>query len=301
MIERNLKLRNDFDFKNIKSIEIETFSFCNRQCWFCPNSIIDRHSNNIEMKENLYLHILEQLAEINFSGTLSFSRYNEPLSQRALILKRIRQARDFLPNATLTTNTNGDYLSKDYIDDLCDAGLNVLNIQHYLQENEKFETDNIKKSFEKISKKIGSEYKVSREQHNRIEAEFNYPGMKITARARDFKKNGCTRGNSLETIAKRKRGTGCLIPYISVFIDYNGQVVPCCNLRSDFPSHTRFILGDCNSKKLREIFNNRKTRNFRKKVKENPPRIDVCKNCNFCDDYELYLSDLNYVMERQNN
>lgn len=205
-----------------------------------------------------------------------------------------------MPNATLTTNTNGDYLSKDYIDDLCDAGLNVLNIQHYLSKNEQFEADNIKKSFENISMKIGLTYKICREQRNRIEAEFNYSGMKITVRARNFLKTGCTRGNSLETIAKRTRGTGCLIPYISVYIDYNGQVVPCCNLRSDFPPHKRFILGDCNSKKLREIFNNRKNRNFRKKVKENrTPRIDVCKNCNFCDNQEIYTSNLNYIMERQ--
>lgn len=71
-IEKHLKLRNDFDFKYIKTVEIETFSFCNRQCWFCPNSIIDRHTDNIEMQENLYLHILEELAQIKWGGGTFF-------------------------------------------------------------------------------------------------------------------------------------------------------------------------------------------------------------------------------------
>ena len=32
-------------------IEIEIASYCNRTCWFCPNSIVDRHTNNIELEE----------------------------------------------------------------------------------------------------------------------------------------------------------------------------------------------------------------------------------------------------------
>ena len=28
--------------KHLKLIEIEVFSFCNRKCWYCPNSYIDR-------------------------------------------------------------------------------------------------------------------------------------------------------------------------------------------------------------------------------------------------------------------
>lgn len=291
-------LQNRFDFKNIKSIEIETFSFCNRQCWFCPNSFLDRHTGNIEMPEKLYLRILEQLAEINFSETLSFSRYNEPLSQKELILKRIRQARKFLPNATLTTNTNGDYVTQEYIDDLCTAGLNSLNIQYYLQENEEFSTINVLEYFEKLSAKIGLAYRICREQEGRIEIEFNHPKMKIIARARDFRKNGCTRGDSLETIAKTKRKTGCLVPYTAVFIDYNGCVMPCCNLRSDFPAHKKYILGDCNNEPLNEIFNNTKTLSFRKNVK-GYPRIDMCKNCNFASGYYGYLKDLAYIRERQ--
>ena len=90
--------------ENLKLIEIETFSYCNRKCWFCPNSFVDRLSENIEMSEDVYLDLLQQLSEIDFSGELTYSRYNEPLAKRELLIKRIKQAREILPNATLRTN-----------------------------------------------------------------------------------------------------------------------------------------------------------------------------------------------------
>ena len=65
--------------KNLTQVEIEIFSYCNRTCWFCPNSIIDRHSENHFMPEEQYLKILEQLKEINYSNIITYSRYNEPL------------------------------------------------------------------------------------------------------------------------------------------------------------------------------------------------------------------------------
>jgi MoaA/NifB/PqqE/SkfB family radical SAM enzyme len=112
-------------FKNqLNLIEIEVYSYCNRKCWFCPNSFIDRHSDNNLMPEEMYLSILNQLAEINYDKEITYSRYNEPLAYREIILKRISQAREIVPKAKLRTNTNGDYVTLDYIHALRDAGLN---------------------------------------------------------------------------------------------------------------------------------------------------------------------------------
>ena len=113
----------------LKLIEIEVFSFCNRKCWFCPNSYIDRKSDTVLLPETAYLSILDQLSEIDYDQEITYSRYNEPLSKKEIILKRISQAREYLPKAKLRTNTNGDYISLDYIHQLRDAGLNELFIQ----------------------------------------------------------------------------------------------------------------------------------------------------------------------------
>ena len=43
--------------ESLKFIEIEIFSYCNRKCWFCPNSFVDRISHNHLMPEEKYLEI----------------------------------------------------------------------------------------------------------------------------------------------------------------------------------------------------------------------------------------------------
>ena len=50
------------------------------------------------MDEAVYLKILEDLASINYKGVITYSRYNEPLADK-IILKRIQQARDMVPEA----------------------------------------------------------------------------------------------------------------------------------------------------------------------------------------------------------
>ena len=143
-----------YDRNSIQQIDIEVFSYCNRQCWFCPNSILDRHSQNQYMDENLYLKILNELKEFNITGFISYSRYNEPLADK-IILKRIKQAREILPNVRLTFNTNGDYLSKEYLDELAESGLNDIQIQCYLNQNEQFDIENtIKPKMMKLINKL---------------------------------------------------------------------------------------------------------------------------------------------------
>ncbi|MGH8556777.1 MAG: radical SAM protein, partial [Methylococcales bacterium] len=123
--------------QSISQVEIEVFTYCNRACWFCPNSHIDRRSTNRYMDEGLYLRILRELAEIEYAQTITYSRYNEPLSDR-IILKRLRQARAELPNVYLSTYTNGDYLTREYLDELRDAGLNNIYIMTYLGDKQRF-------------------------------------------------------------------------------------------------------------------------------------------------------------------
>ena len=69
---------------NLKLIEIELFSYCNRKCWMCPNSFIDRKTNNTFMKTEIYKKILKELGSIDYDNLISFSRYNEPLSKKII-------------------------------------------------------------------------------------------------------------------------------------------------------------------------------------------------------------------------
>ena len=114
VVLKERKKQEKFLKEHLNFINIETFSKCNRQCWFCTNSIIDRHSKNIRMKESLYKKIIDDLAKIKYCGAITYSYYNEPLLDD-IIIDRIRYARKKLPNAFLFTHTNGDYINEDYV------------------------------------------------------------------------------------------------------------------------------------------------------------------------------------------
>ena len=70
----------------LRLVELEIASFCNRTCYFCPNAHIDRKSTSTELDEAVFLKILNNLAEIEYSKDISFHRFNEPLANKELIL-----------------------------------------------------------------------------------------------------------------------------------------------------------------------------------------------------------------------
>ncbi len=38
------------------------------------------------------------------------------------------------------------------------------------------------------------------------------------------------------------RMSPCYIPFVEMQIEWNGNVMPCCNLRSDYAKHKKFVL-----------------------------------------------------------
>lgn len=277
--------------KNLCQVEIEIFSFCNRQCWFCPNSFIDRHSKNQLMDEDLYLKILSELREINYSNRISYSRYNEPLAHKEIFLKRLRQAKEYCPKSIRHTNTNGDYLTREYFDELAEAGLNSMEIQCYLDEKEIFTPELIIDKIAKLANKFGFKYKVLASVPNEVViTEFDYDKMHVKVASQNFKQRGNTRGDSLKNIRPYNRNEICMIPLKHVYIDYNGSYMLCCNLRSDNPSHKDFILGNANEMSLSDVFMSDKIIEYRKNLNVRGAKIPPCNTCNFLiQDNEILL------------
>ncbi len=277
---------------SIKMLEIEVFSYCNRKCWFCPNTEIDRQSKNIYMDEKLYLRILQQLATIKYKNVISYSRYNEPLADR-VILTRLRQARELLPDAKLHTNTNGDYINATYIEELFKHGLNSLKIQVYLNKDEKFEDDIVLEKLIKKASMIGLPYKIVESKKGlRHEAKIEYPGMNISIYARNFERDGCSRGNLVDLRRSYQRSSPCLSPFRNLYIDYTGKVMPCCNLRSDAPEHGAYIIGDANTQSLFQIYTTGSLVKWRKRLFDFGPKPIPCNNCSF----SLQKKNLSYLI-----
>ncbi len=251
------KQKEIFEY-NISKIEIETHSFCNRRCWFCPNSIVDRHSQNIELDEKLYLKIINELSEINYSGTLNFNRFNEPLSYKELILKRIKQAKEKLPNATLGIFTNGDYLTTEYLNDLSEVGVSNMVMSYYFRENEQFNIEALKLNMQKNINKLNLEIKDFTSNNYHIVYNLNYNNLNIIYKASDFSKIGVDRGGVINGVKSICNEFSCHETIYALYIDYNGLVMPCCDLRSDIKEHKNMILGDISKNTIFEIFTSEK-------------------------------------------
>ncbi|MEI0611468.1 radical SAM/SPASM domain-containing protein [Brachyspira pilosicoli] len=275
---------------NLHLVEIETHSYCNRRCWFCPNSVIDRHSENIELDEELYLKIINNLKEIDYSKSINFHRFNEPLSNKKLILKRISQARENLPNAKLGILTNADYLDREYLDQLVNSGINMIMMSYYFEKGEEFDKNYIlNHGMTKLLKKLNLEVdRISIDNDEMIQIKLKYPGVGIVYKASDFKQMGNTRGGIVEGVhSVKNRKFRCFFPFTDLYIDYNGSVMPCCNLRSDVKEQTPYILGNIKDNNLFEIFTNSKMANMRKYLSYYLEKSYPCDNCYYDSEWKF--------------
>lgn len=276
--------------ENVQLVEIGISSFCNRKCWFCPNSIIDRNSCNIELNENLFLKLLSELREINYSNNIYLHRYNEPLYNKELLIKRIKQVREYLPQAYITIFTNGDYLTLDYLKLLENIGVNAMIISYYYNGNDKnvpFDIENIiKPGMQKLLNRLNLNYYVLEQTQINYMLKIEYKNMNITYKANDFKSSGVDRGGVIKNVnIVVNRISKCFTPNLQIVVDYDVNYTLCCDIRSDIPSHKDYILGNIETHSVFDIFMGEKTINFRKELLLEGPKKGPCSHCSHFMDW----------------
>jgi len=239
---------------SVEMVEIEVFSYCNRKCWFCPNVDYDRRGANVIMESSLYDKVLKELSEIDYKGKIFYSRYNEPFADR-MILDRLRQARTTLPKARLCTFTNGDYLTPEFLGEIYDAGLREMYVSLYLGNKVRFDDDRMEARIERFVEKMGlsGSWKI---RTRGVEYHFkaDYRDMELVVFGRNFNEIGYDRGGTVQLANACTRRSPCLIPFTAMYIDANGSVVPCCNIRSDIPDHRGYLVGDLHNDSIYDIY-----------------------------------------------
>lgn len=235
----------DLFAKAVARIELETHSYCNRRCSYCPNVVGDRLGANQHMPQDMWLGLLGDLAEIAYKGNLVLNYYNEPLADR-VILERIREARAHLPNARLMIYSNGDYLEPGFVDELAEAGLNYLHISIHLKRNEKYSDLYVLNRIIEIAVRMGIPAQVTGvTSGEHIMAKAPHRSMEIEIRGINFYKHGTDRGGLIEDIhTAAKRTQSCYFPFEHFVMSFNGLIAPCCHIRSDRPEHRDFIYGN---------------------------------------------------------
>jgi hypothetical protein len=264
----------------VRLVEIENHSYCNRTCWFCPNAQIDRRSSNILMADAVYDKILCDLESIGYSQTLAWSRYHEPLAHES-IYDRIAQARKRLPRAHLAVISNGDYLNRETLRRIEDAGADRLKLDLYLPDGKERDPSAIQSELEKLRARTGLEIvRVS-------DYRFRCEGTKVNI-TMDIPfytaANMSTRGGLVQVkeLSHYQRTSVCLSPLDSVTVDYTGECMLCCQVRSDSPLHREAVFGDLHVPGYTLFHFYRDLAAARRSLLAPGPKLGVCKTCTYC-------------------
>jgi len=289
-------------FEHIRRIDIELHSFCNRTCEWCPNKTYLRNKQ-VRMEDWVFEKVINELAEsgfgtkrrfmedgVNFERTftndqpiLSFLGYMEPMADMKNFRSKLKYAIENLPpNIEFLSHTNGDYLTKENLEDLPLTTLGVMDYDNLgpeywankltelgclVMEDENINSQGYVLAIHKLINniRVTTNWTENSELENRAGA--------LSKDEDVIKMMGWRNG-------AEKRTTPCAEPTYFMNITYDGNVMPCCHMRSDIPMHEDYILGNVKENTLQEIYYSEKAEKFREKLTvpmgDYP---DPCKNC----------------------
>jgi len=267
--------------RSVERVEVETHSFCNRRCDYCPNSSGDRLGENKRIPEDIWRLLLANLREIDFAGSVILTSYNEPLAD-PMILQRIREVREHLPRAGIGIFTNGDYLRAGSFPDLATAGLNYLHISIHTSPGEKFNKIVALNQIAKLVKRIDAAVQFhSLRKNELVAATVPHDKMAIEIRAVNYWKRGQDRGGLLDGFPSQPARTlPCHYPFAHFHMGFQGNVVPCCNVRSDSEAHKPYRYGNLRDfGSIFEAYAGRIAAAWRRHLISFEPKDDPCRTC----------------------
>lgn len=273
---------NELDFKkNIKSVSIELNSNCNRKCVYCPHSLIKRPAATIDVK--LLEKIIHELKKIEYNGQFCLNIYNEPLLHYHFLLNAMVLIKSNLPNCQIFFSTNGDYLTKERLEELILNGLSKLTVTCH---QNKFDSKNGKFLLENMMKKLDLQNYTMSINDNYLVAKGAYllPGenpVPLRVFSSNFLINGQTRANSLKGIVavpeQYKRIKACLRPETQLSISYDGSVYPCCMFFHGLADD--FMIGKCHTSSIFDLYAHRKYVHFKQMCSLQKPYESPCLEC----------------------
>lgn len=272
--------------RSVDRIVIETSSYCNRRCVFCPNKEGMRIGAELlrkSMSKEFLGDICDALASVDYDRTILLHLYNEPTADPELSSK-VRIIRDRLPKVQISFNSNGDYLTRDMLEDLSEAGLSSMSVSLYGPNQGEYDTSYLKRSFDRIFKVVGRESEVESANDAELKAvtHFEHAGrrMTISVFAVDFNKVGYDRAQSVGTELDVVRSSPCPAPFAELNIAWDGLVVPCCNIHPDHAEQSGLSCGRIeNGEDIFRIFSSDEMRAWRRSMAFYGEFENPCASC----------------------
>lgn len=288
------------------TIMIEPTNICNLKCPLCPTGagLIKRAKGFMSFSN--FKKIIDELS--SYSYHLRLWNWGEPLLNKE-IFKMISYAKE--KNLSVNLSTNSSFLDKDISRELVKSGLDELIISLDGASEESYNKyrkgGNFKKTIASIESLI-NERKKLKQKSPYIKLQFiimksnEHEIDKIKSLAKKigvdelvFKTVGIMDYFSEEdirkylptnkkysryflekdkVISKTKVENKCDFIWEEIVVNWNGEVVPCC-----FDMNNLFVFGNAFRDNPKDIWNNPKYLNFRKKILTNKGNISLCKDC----------------------
>lgn len=237
-----------------QTIEIETINRCNNTCSFCP---VNKYSDTRDFKimdQKLFVSVLKQLQELNYTGSIGLYSNNEPfLDERIVELARI--AKEHLPNNHLYLYTNGLLLTLEKFTGIIQY-LDRMYIDNY--------NDNLK---------LNTPVKIIHDycQDNKVYLD------KVRIRLRKLNDVLSTRGGQAPNRKEehiKPLDCSCLLPFRQMVVRPDGKVSLCCN-----DALGTMTLGDLTKEFIGDVWHGKKYLEIRKKLAKGRHDIALCHGC----------------------
>jgi cyclic pyranopterin phosphate synthase len=234
-----------------ENVNVETTTWCNRRCEWCPNSVFDRglRENQRWMPTKLIHKIIDELGAIGYRGKFSPHSYGEPLLDKR-IPELIAYARKAMPHANIVLKSNGDLLTPELYTTLVSAGVDLVNVTQY----------------DPVPSRRQRELCDYLDKHPKEKSHFKHESMYPPKPL--YNRGGLV---SPTIVSNRPR---CLLPMSPVVIAWNGDVVLCCN---DYLGQV--VFGNVAEQGLMDIWRSSRFKKTRKLLRQHKFTLPICKKC----------------------
>jgi len=240
----------------LQSITVNPTELCNRTCSFCPRSNPTVYPNrNLHIDEKTVINLANSIKQYGFKNRLGWSGNGEPLLTKDF-LKFVKIVSDLNPELKIhEINTNGDKLSEEMIESIYSAGINHIIVSVY---------DGIEmfSEYERLFSKYPTHAFTLRNTFS-----GNLTGF--------TNRSGLVKVNTFDI--SRYSGNRCYLPFYKLFVDWNGDILICCE---DWSRISKSRL-NINSQSLNDIWFSEEMMGYRDKLRLGKRKdLELCKSCN---------------------
>jgi len=243
---------------SLVSVQLNTTELCNRTCDFCPRVNPEVYPNrNLHMTIDTVNKITSDLNSINYVGRISLNGFGEPLLTKNFI-DIVKTIKNNLKNCILDTNTSGDKLTEELINELYNAGMDMLYINLY-DGPEQVE------HFTELFKNISKDKYVFRPHWKNEDTTYNLI----------LNNRGGTIKSVVTGIIKEPLKQQCYFPFSRAMVDYNGDLLLCSNDWS-----RNYSVGSLIETHIKDLWMGERMKDIRLKLANYDRTVSPCNVCN---------------------